>query len=130
MEEEEEEGKGLTHNFNSRLAIVLHRQRERGLKPGTRLAEHEERLVRTFPLAVLLGRQRDLQAVGAIEHHGSREDGCLVVEPITANQPFQSTVPSPPLPRTYCLTSGSLVPAFFAATVTFASSKPQDEEAA
>lgn len=56
-----------THDINDSLPIVLRSHGEGGLEAGRGLPQDQEGLVWPLRLAIFLGRQEDLQRVGAAE---------------------------------------------------------------
>ena len=65
------------YNLNSGPASLLDCQREGRFKARLWLLQHQERLVRPLRLAIVLGRQEQLQRVGGSEGDGFRERGLL-----------------------------------------------------
>lgn len=59
-----------TYDLDDGLSIVLDREREGGLEAARGFTQDQEGLVRSLGLAVLLGRQEDLQWLGAAEGDG------------------------------------------------------------
>lgn len=74
------ESAASTYDIDGRLAILLGGQGERGLEASLGLLQHEEGLVRALALAVLLGRDDDLERVGGTQRDRSGE-GVLLGEP-------------------------------------------------
>ena len=72
-------GRG-TYEIHLGLAVLLHRERERGLETRVLVAEQQERLVRALGGAVLRGGQDDLEGVFIAQCDGLRE-GDMVGEP-------------------------------------------------
>ncbi len=65
------------YNLNSRPASLLDCQREGSFEARLGLLQQQERLVRPLRLAIVLGRQEQLQRVGGSEGDWFRERGLL-----------------------------------------------------
>ena len=112
-----------TYKIDFRLAIVLHRERERSLKSGVLVPDEEESLMWSFGLAIFCSCQNDLESVRCVQCHRFSQ-GSTIGEPGSISI---SRLPARSLAITY-LSLNPPVPPFELTEIT-ASSKLHEEAA-